>query len=174
MRFSAKRPNQAGDTIVEVLIALAVVSSVLVGAFLVVQKSSLAVRDSQEHAEMLQILQGQVELVRSLALKETSETSGVFANSPKFFCIDNSNASGPVKHGMSGMGNSLPAIDADDFSRYTGPCKQGLYNVAITYSGNLPINSGVFTFTGRWNKIGGGKSQEVLTYRIYPGMAQNP
>ena len=40
--------KQSGDTLVEVMIAVAIISSVLSGAFLVSQKSARAVRDSQE------------------------------------------------------------------------------------------------------------------------------
>ena len=58
---------QTGDTIVEVIIAIAVIATVLTGAFIVSSRSLTAVRDSQEHSEVLQQLQGQVELLRSAA-----------------------------------------------------------------------------------------------------------
>lgn len=63
----APRSHQAGDTIVEVIIAVLVVATLLSGAFVVTNRSTQAVRDSQEHAEALQILQGQVELLRAAA-----------------------------------------------------------------------------------------------------------
>jgi prepilin-type N-terminal cleavage/methylation domain-containing protein len=85
MRSSIRRLSSRGDTIVEVLIAIAIVSSVLAGAFTVSQKSTLAVRDSQERGEVLQILQGQVEQVRALALDQSDDTSGVYATTPKYF-----------------------------------------------------------------------------------------
>jgi type II secretory pathway pseudopilin PulG len=58
---------QAGDTIVEVVIAIAVIATVLTGAFIVSSRSLTAVRDSEEHSEVLQQLQGQVELLRAAA-----------------------------------------------------------------------------------------------------------
>lgn len=62
-----RRSTQAGDTIVEVIIAVAVISSLLVGAYTVTERSARAVRDSEEHTQALQLLQGQVELLRSAA-----------------------------------------------------------------------------------------------------------
>src|SRR5688572_28551189 len=57
--------RQAGDTIVEVLIVIAIVSSVLVGAFYVANTSTKTVQDNQEHTEAQQRLQTQVEALRS-------------------------------------------------------------------------------------------------------------
>ena len=64
---------QAGDTIVEVIIAIAVIATVLTGAFVVSSRSLTGVRDSQEHSDILQQLQGQAELLRVAA-----NTSGFF------------------------------------------------------------------------------------------------
>jgi type II secretory pathway pseudopilin PulG len=166
MKIWPQRINQSGDTIVEVLIAVAVVSSVLLGAYLVAQKSTTAVRDSQEHSEMLQILQGQVELVRSLALDTTTDDSGVFATPPtaaKYFCID---ATTQQIVAFSPISYTLPALNADTFA-YPAACKNlnTRYNVAVTYD----ESNDVFTFTGRWYSLEGGKDQEQLTYRVYPG-----
>ncbi len=58
---------QSGDTIVEVIIAIAVIAAVLTGAFVVSSHSITSVRDSEEHSEVLQQLQGQVELLRAAA-----------------------------------------------------------------------------------------------------------
>jgi type II secretory pathway pseudopilin PulG len=164
-----KPVNQAGDTIVEVLIATAVVSSVLAGAFLVSQKSSLAVRDSQEHSEMSQVLQGQVEMVRSMALDAPDAVSGVFGAPPggtKYFCIDGSIPATPARIDFP-SGFNLPATDVDNYGSYPPKCAniQNRYNIAVTYD----PSSQIFTFTGRWDRLSGGKNQEQLSYRIYPG-----
>lgn len=160
------RGNDRGDTIVEVLITVAIVSTVLAGAFTVTQRSALAVRDSQERGEMLQILQGQVELVRALAAKESTDTTGVFSTSPLYFCVKNTGGV-PTREPLSGF--SLPALDSDALDNYA-PCEFGdssRYKIAITYDDD--IDDKVFTFTGRWDRVGGGKDQMQLTYRVYPG-----
>src|SRR5580698_7305120 len=64
---SLRNRFQAGDTIVEVVIAIAVIATVLAGAFVVSSHSLTSVRVSEEHSEVLQQLQGQVELLRAAA-----------------------------------------------------------------------------------------------------------
>ena len=62
--------REAGDTIVEVIIAVVVIASLLIGAFVVTNRSAQAVRDSQEHAKVLGLLQAQVELLRIAAANQ--------------------------------------------------------------------------------------------------------
>lgn len=166
MKFTLKPLNEAGDTLVEVLIAIAIISSVLTGAFLVSQKSTMAVRSSQEQGEMLQLLQGQVELIRGIAMDATDNTDDIFRTTePRYFCIDTAS-----KLRVDFPSNySLPTLPADDFTGYPAACKQlgagELYNVAAIYTGD-PDN--VFTVTGLWDGPAGRK-KEVLYYRVYPG-----
>ncbi len=56
--------NNNGDTIVEVLIAIAVISLILGGAFVSTRRSSAAVRTAQEQGEALKIAEKQVELLK--------------------------------------------------------------------------------------------------------------
>jgi type II secretory pathway pseudopilin PulG len=156
-----KALSNKGDTIVEVLIAIAIVSSVLAGAFTVTQKSSQAVRSSQERAEMLQLLQGQVELVRALALKDAGTTSAdVFNPGSTNFCIKNNPPTAISIVHYSSTAN--PPTDSPAFCTGLGP--GGLYNVAIRYT----AATNTFSFTGWWNKIGGGTNRMHLSYRISP------
>jgi prepilin-type N-terminal cleavage/methylation domain-containing protein len=53
--------NQKGDTIVEVLIAIVVVSMVLVAGYITTTRSVDGMQDTQEHSEALQLAQAQLE-----------------------------------------------------------------------------------------------------------------
>lgn len=53
--------NQAGDTIVEVLIAIVVVSMVLVAGYITTTRSIDGMQETQEHSEGLQLAQSQLE-----------------------------------------------------------------------------------------------------------------
>ena len=64
MRGRLMRSEQ-GDTIVEVLVAIAVVSLILVGAYVSTRQSLTTVQDTQEHSEALQLAQTQIELLHS-------------------------------------------------------------------------------------------------------------
>jgi Tfp pilus assembly protein PilV len=57
--------NSAGDTIVEVLIAVAVASLVLVSAYATSNRSVHSIRDTQEQQEALTVASTQVELIRA-------------------------------------------------------------------------------------------------------------
>lgn len=159
--------SERGDTIVEVLIAIVIVATVLAGAFTVSQKSSAQVQDSQERGEALQLLQGNVEVVRALALAQTDDTSGIFATSPlKYFCINTNNQ----RVNVSGFVDA--PINSDNFNQYNNgggvnSCKfltDSRYNVIDWYD----AASKTFTFRARWDSITGGKNEERLEYRVYP------
>lgn len=166
MKFIPKPLNQAGDTLVEVLIAIAIISSVLTGAFMVSQRSTMAVRSSQEQGEMLQLLQGQIELIRGIAMDATSDADPIFSTAePKYFCIDP--ASKARVNFTSGF--SFPSSNQDVDTGFATGCKNlgagEHYNVAAVYSGDV---ENIFTVTGLWDGPSGRK-KEVLYYRVYPG-----
>jgi len=66
--------QQAGDTIVEVLIAVAIVSLVLVGAYASTNHNVRATQDTQEHSEALQLVQSQLEFLRANGPPNTGDT----------------------------------------------------------------------------------------------------
>lgn len=159
MRLSSRKRSSKGDTIVEVLITIAIISSVLAGAFSVTQKSAMAVRDSQERSEMLQILQGQVELVRSIAVAAPTPTHEIFETTPQYFCIDSASKA-KREFSASASLNNLGDYHAD--------CKDlgaaGLYRLAVSYNST----TSTYTFIGNWDNLGGGNNSMKLSYRIAP------
>lgn len=161
MRFKYTQLRQRGDTIVEVLIAIAVVSTVLAGAFTVTQKSTQAVRSSQERGEMLQLLQGQIELVRSAALQAVDSSDDIF-DPNIYFCMDESDGSRkPFPASFSAVGN--PAGYPVSVCKQRGPGQ--LYAYIIRYDDS----ANVFKATGRWEGLGSKMNIIDLSYRINPG-----
>ena len=160
-----RRLLRRGDTIVEVLIAVAIVSSVLAGAFTVTQKSTQAVRDGQERSEVLHILQGQVEMVRSTAMEAAGYTDPLF-DSTHYFCM--------VEGTANRQDFTDPNPPASDYSNYNSACKNlgagHLYNVADSYDGI----ANVFTFQAHWQNVSGSSDNEVLYYKVYPGSLPAP
>ncbi|HEX7368403.1 MAG TPA: type II secretion system protein [Candidatus Saccharimonadales bacterium] len=57
--------EQRGDTIVEVLVCTAIVSLVLVGSYAIANRSMNNIQDTQEHTQALQLVQSQIEQLRS-------------------------------------------------------------------------------------------------------------
>ena len=148
MQYPSQYPRlttQAGDTIVEVIIAVAVVATLLVGAFAVSSRSATAVRDSEEHAQALQLLQGQVELLRSAANIRGRLPAAL--NVP--FCLDTS-------------ASYLPST--------TNPSclLRGLYRMSITSASAVASvgNTTTFDLTATWPAIRGGTNTVYLSYKV--------
>lgn len=104
MRFRGRRASK-GDTIVEVLIAVAVVSVVITSAYLVANRSTNGIQGAQEQSYAQKLVEQQTELLRSAASLPT--TSG---------CYDTS-ASPPLYVVPSGYYN--PCLVANGGATYT-------------------------------------------------------
>lgn len=127
---------QAGDTIVEVMIAIVVISTVLAGAFLVSRTSLKHVRDSEEHSQALKLIQGQVEQLRDAA----AQVKKADVSWPASFCMS-------------------PTVVAS-----TDPsCISGLYKMSIT---NVDPANNTYQATAQWDSVNGGTSRVQLVYRV--------
>ncbi len=65
MKLLTRKLTQTGDTIVEVLIAIVIISSVLVGAYTLTNKSTASTEDAQERSQAVQLVEGQLENLRN-------------------------------------------------------------------------------------------------------------
>ena len=142
--------NQRGDTIVEVLISLAVVSLILGGAFVTTNKSLQGTRAAQERSDALKLVEGQIEALKAFA--GTDNGDALFANGlAQPFCLYNqvltSSTSGNCK------------VDAKGSPTSNEPA----YTIKITRT-----NTNTFTVLAQWNAIEqAGTDQLQMTYRIY-------
>ena len=62
---ATNRKNERGDTIIEVLMCILVISMILAGAFASTNKNLQSVRDSQERAQAVKIAESQLERLRT-------------------------------------------------------------------------------------------------------------
>ncbi len=145
--------HQKGDTIVEVLLAIAVISSVLGGAYVSASQSLNATRRSQERAEALQLAQGQMERVKA---SSKNSTSPIYTTAS--FCIDTANTFLPIP----------PNPVCQDSSLGTP------YNISVEATNDLnacPVGGPrcVFTVLATWDRAGGGPAEQMkIIYRLYP------
>ncbi len=156
------RPAE-GDTIVEVLIAIAVVSFVLVGAFVISNSSLRSVRDAQERGEALKLAQAQVENLKQTIDQEPDEIFGVGVS--RLFCYRGSNVRVP----FTAITTLNPNFQNDNFGDYPTGCREGLYYTSIEHNPN-----GFFTIRARWDRLGGRRNEVQLLYRIQPTAAIIP
>jgi prepilin-type N-terminal cleavage/methylation domain-containing protein len=155
-RGRMQKLNQRGDTIVEVLIAIAIVSMVLGGAYATTNKSLQATRSAQEQGVGLKLVETQLEQLKSLA-----DTPGSLSSStPASFCIVQSagkptitsTASAGAPCTLNSQGTAATSAD------------QPAYVLAITQP--TPNN---FRITNSWVDVAGKNNDFVqMDYRIYP------
>jgi type II secretory pathway pseudopilin PulG len=149
MLIKSKRLNSSGDTIVEVMIVLAVLSLAFAISLSIANKGLQQSRNAEEHSHGLGILNSQVEVLRSAIAKDAD----VFKNQP--FCMTASNAPSP----------NVADINKLDGTGYPGECKEDIYYKSITY--NSAATPPYFELRVRWDGIGSlGRQQENLSYRI--------
>lgn len=82
-RITTLRSRNSGDTIIEVLIAIAVVGAVLAGAYTSTQRSVNATRMAQEQGEALKLAESQVEQI-----KIATDTNTLNVTGAGNFCIN--------------------------------------------------------------------------------------
>ena len=145
------RRLQRGDTIVEVLICVAIVSLVLGGAYATARRSSQGIRNSQEHAEALKLVQAQLEQIKSSAAEETPQ---VFTTSLGTFCMADGQPVGSADPKCAQNAAGQPST------------AQPSYRMTVTRQND----SGAFKFEVRasWDSITGNPAQETIYYRLHP------
>lgn len=133
--------NQSGDTIVEVLIALAIMSLVLAGAYATVDRNIKSSQQAQEHSRALEVASSQLEQLKSY----TSAGNMVVSSS---FCMYN------------GAPDTVPAhCKVDDNAgdqRYTVNMTKTVVGADTT-----------FKSTVTWAGIHGGTDQIDLLYKAF-------
>lgn len=172
---SFRRPirsrGQAGDTIVEVLIVLAVLSLAFAISYSTATHGLAQSRNAEEHSEALGLLNTQVELVRTSLVKHVIlpvNTTPPTGSSSLDFCM--SDSSDPPA--VVGFGSYIvPVSGAADTAInnvapnpvYPAQCVSGYYHTSVVYNST----TGSYDFRIRWNGLSNlGLQQEELNYKI--------
>lgn len=179
---NVRRPHwrQRGDTIVEVMIVLAVLGFAFAISFATANHSLILARNAEEHSEALQFLQSQVEQLRDY-LSQSSQPGSFTA--PAWGTVPNIYSSQFCFVGASQIVDSTATPPAG----VNPPCDVGnetvnnlpLYSVYLKYSCDssigaclpaptTPESNSYFTATINWPGLGElGPQQEQLSYRVY-------
>jgi type II secretory pathway pseudopilin PulG len=139
--------SQRGDTIVEVLISIAVVSLILGGAFVATSRSLNATRDSQERSDGLKLVESQLEQLKGIV---ADDPSSVFSGAPASYCVS-SNAI------VNATDNACKVNAAGVYAAGSTP----QYNLSISRVGNN------FTITNTWDSVTGRQAKVEMKYRLY-------
>ena len=153
--------NNKGDTIIEVLIVLAILGLAFAISTATASKGLNQSRNAEEHSQALGILSTQIELVRTAVFKKTP-----LPTSTQPFCMKD--ASTPKIFGETGQpsyGTTVPSnAHVDALENYHKDCiENDRYHISVTN------NSDYYTFRVRWDGVGTlGRQQELMTYKIRP------
>lgn len=151
-----QRLNQRGDTIVEVLISIAVVSLILGGAYVTTNKSLKAERGAQERTDATKLVESQIESLKSIA---ADDPDALFKNAPTNFCVT------PTQQVVA-------AVQTNNTCRFSASGANGnTTEPAYFISASLTKTAGVNTVTikNQWAAIESGSTTDAITmtYRLY-------
>lgn len=143
--------NQFGDTIIEVLIAIAILSLVLMGAYSISSRSLASIRQAQEHTIALKFAESQVEYIKSLA-NSSNETSEIFTHTGNF-CIISGSTPGSLQ-----LGTDEDCVIENGVK----------YNISVSRAAIDASGSYKFTILVNWLNIHGNASDDKVTliYKI--------
>jgi type II secretory pathway pseudopilin PulG len=135
----SKPVNSRGDTIIEVLIAIGIVSLVLTSAYALTNKNVSSIMQVQEQGYAQKLVEQQVELLRAAVTKPTAD--GCFHPDNGAFVTPVSNAT------------CKPVV--------------GSVNYAIAIKNNpTGLSPADYRVRVNWDKLGGGTGQVTVYYRV--------
>lgn len=141
------RNNERGDTIVEVLISIAVVSLILGGAYVTTNNSLQATRSAEERSDGLKVVESQLESIKGLSVSDPdalySTTGG--------FCVSN----GVIRAST----NAACKVDARGIQ--TANTTKAAYEISVVRTNST------FVITNNWDALGGGREKLQMTYKVY-------
>lgn len=151
-----RRPNrQRGDTLVEVLVAIAVVTLVLSGAYVVTNRSVQETRSAQERGNALKNAESQLEQLKGLIATSPDAVFGVGAPSP--FCVYTASQTVAIVAAT----NANCTVGTNGAATTTEP----KFTLSMTRSGQT------FTLVETWTDVsgrGGTNGDRLqLVYRLY-------
>jgi prepilin-type N-terminal cleavage/methylation domain-containing protein len=169
IKFKKLKLGQKGDTIIEVMISLAILSFVLGGAYYTANQSYRNIRDSQEHSEATNIAQTEIEDLRQYGPSFnggtdqclTDDAGSVQAQTTDCY-VENTNQTYPGYVSASACNASTASYCYE--ITITGPTVVTLANIASMTS----VKVHTYEVNVQWPPIGGKRGhndQVTLFYR---------
>lgn len=167
-----KHKTQTGNTIVEVMIALAIIGVIIAGAYGTANRSIRITQQAQERTRASKIAEQQIELLRSFVSGGSDESAAIFAASD-YFCIADSELISETEEQIVAFSGNIP--DNEQEAELTsGPpdgvypdncVQQNFYHISVSRDND----SGRFTTLVRWDRLGGGVDEVRFVYGISQG-----
>lgn len=157
--------HQAGDTIVEVILVLAVLGLAISIAYSTANRSLQATRQAEENSQATALVQAQIETLRSNAALASMDINYIYRDpvTTGGFCFDSSST-------IVGLVTLTPTTTSD-YTRYDPRCLyNNLFHIAIFYekTDSLGNINDTFTVRATWDDVMAGQDTVTLTYRLHP------
>jgi prepilin-type N-terminal cleavage/methylation domain-containing protein len=144
-----KKLGQTGDTIIEVMVVLAILGLAISISYATANRSLLNARQAQENSEATELIQSQIEALRTLT--QAGDTPNIFSPALQNYCLV-----------PTGTAPNITYTNASGSS-----CAMGsvAYQINITYT-NSPTDT--FTVTAVWpDVLGDGNDTVTTVYRLH-------
>lgn len=163
--LQSRARKQSGDTIVEVIIVLAVIGFALGIAYATSNASLQATRQAEENSHATQLVQAQIESLRSYS-GITDSLDPHYIYQLQAFCFDTSQ----TKVTLASMTNPpLTLVGTSKYSNYTVGSSNcvfdTLYHIVIGYDS---ASQDTFTVKATWDDVRGDAQDTVtMVYRLH-------
>lgn len=153
--------KQRGDTIVEVLIALSIISLVITVSYATAQRSLRLGQRAQERLEAVKVAESQIETLKGMgAFTDTRDIFAAGYVSTNSFCVSPSSATLFSQSTIAGNVSTLVSSPSGSgVNTYHDSCRFGVdrrYHVSITRrdTGSAPDIRSTFTVRVLWYRLG--------------------
>lgn len=149
--------HQAGDTIVEVLVAIAVISAVVGTAYAITNRSVQTNQSSQERGQATKEAETQLETLKSW-VGDPTKAAQVFAEEKFCFALNTSTSQMEIV--------SFPAptpVPTNNNTDYPAECRKGFYNIGFLHEPSTEL----FTIYITWDGPKGTRENLSMSYKVY-------
>jgi type II secretory pathway pseudopilin PulG len=150
-----KKLNKAGDTIIEVLLSLAVLGMVIGTSYAIASRSLKRAQQAQERTQATKLVEGQIDRIKYI-----SEERGLESNVTAFNDITTSGTAMCLKP-FTIVSSGQKIIKA--YVAGGDDCKDGFFSYSILYNSTTHL----FTTNATWSSLGSnGEENVTMQYRV--------
>ncbi len=178
IKLFKSRSTQAGDTLIEVMIALAIIGLVIAVSYSTANRALQVGRRAQERTEALKEAESQIETLK--AIGSLTGTNDIFSTVPggptdPSFCVSSTGLfeQNTINPDVLSAGTNLdvaPSGVPSGSTTYNSSCTGGIdgrYKKSITRVDDTITGQSTFTVRVRWDRIGGSRDEVVILYKLH-------